>query len=291
MPSPARWPWPLWVELAATTNRQHWAYAATVRGLLEREGYQLIEAGSLTPDAQTEAQQIAAQLQEISADAQDAADLAVRSAELLSDAEALELQRKRRHSPAQRAQLARWRIAKAWGLGEATPSTAVLEADRQQLSQRLRFGWTLGSIAARQLQARADQATAARLSHQGKAWRPDLCRDLVGPRITAADALGLPDWLTRGDWVTARDPRLLELQARATACRGDLAQVLGVSPGKTGTATLRRLLRLTGRRLEAERVRNGPDRGDYRYRVVAEALPGGVMVERLQGVWAHSAAG
>nr|WP_192963025.1 hypothetical protein [Microcystis aeruginosa] len=38
-------PWlPLWAELAATTNRQHWAYAATVRGLLEREGYRLIEA-------------------------------------------------------------------------------------------------------------------------------------------------------------------------------------------------------------------------------------------------------
>jgi hypothetical protein len=281
-------PWlPLWAELAATTNRQSKAYGATVRGLLEREGYQLLEAAALTPAEASEAAAIGAELQAITATAQAADDAAVMAAELLSDREAQAIERKRRRTPAERAQLARWRIGKAWGLGSTPPTAELLEADRDRLSQRLRFGHTLQSLEARQLQARADQATAARLNHHGKAWAPDLCRQLVGPKLTAADALRLPAWLSRGDWFTEKDPRLVDLQTHATAAAALLRQCLGVSPGKTGTATLRRLLRLTGHRLEAHRCRSGPDRGAYRYRVVAEALPAGVTVEQLQQAWAE----
>lgn len=278
-------PWlPLWLKLAAISNRQAAAYGATVRGLLEREGYELVEAGALDPMQAAEAAAIGAELEQISDDAQAAEDAAVIAAPLLSDREALELQRRRRRTPAQRAQLARWRISKGWGLGPAAPSPEVLEADRDRLSQRLRFGHTLQSLDARQLQARADQATAARLSHQGKAWAPDLCRELVGPRIAAADALGLPGWLSRGDTFTADDPALIRLQATATAAANDLRQALGVSPAKTGTGTLRRLLRLTGHRLEAHRCRTDGERA-WRYRVVAEPLPYGATVEQLHRAW------
>jgi hypothetical protein len=279
-------PWlPLWLKLAAISNRQAAAYGATVRGLLEREGYQLVEAGALTPEATADAKEIAEQLQQISDNAQNAEDQAVITAPLLTDEEGHKLSNERRRlEPAERAQLTRWQIGKAWGLGDAAPTPELLEADRDKLNERRRFGWTLGSLDARHLQARADHSAASRLRAHGGAWAPDLCRELVGPKITAADALGLPAWLSRGDWFTAKDPRLLELQANATAAAGDLRQVLDVSPGKTGTATLRRLLRLAGHRLEAKRSREEGDRS-WRYRVVAEALPAGVMVERLQEVW------
>ncbi len=283
-------PWlPLWHKLAAISNRQAGAYGATVRGLLEREGYELVEAGVLDPIEAAEAAAIGAELQQISDDAQAAEDRAVMSAELLSDREAQAIERKRRRTPAERAQLARWRLSKAWGLGAATPSPELLEADRDRLCQRRRFGWTLGSIEARQLQARADALTAARLSHHGKTWAPDLCRELEGPRIAAADALGLPAWLSRGDWFTAKDPRLLDLQATTEAHRSSCVQALGCTPAKTATATLRRLLRLTGHRLEAHRCRIDGARA-WRYRVVPEALPAGITVEQLQQAWAEQLA-
>jgi hypothetical protein len=164
---------------------------------------------------------------------------------------------------AEKAQLSRWRISKRWGLGATAPSLEVLEADREQRSKRSRFGWALQSIEARGLVARFNQATAQELVPKGEAWTPDLCRELIGPKLAAADALGLPAWLGRSDWFEANDPQLLELQATATAQSGTITQVLGVSPAKTATTTLRRLLRLCGFELEAHRLR-GPDGRPWR---------------------------
>ena len=279
-------PWlPLWAELAAACNRKALAYGATVRGLLEREGYRVIEAAALTPEAEAEAQQIGAELEEIAAAGQAADDAAVMAAELLTEAAAAELQqRRRRLQPAERAQLARWRIATAWGLSTTAPTAEVIEADRKQRSQRGRFGWALQSIEARQLVASHDQATAQQLAPRGVGWTPDLCRELIGPKLTAAEALRLPDWLHRSDWFTADDQQLAQLQATATACRSSLTQALGVSPGQTATGTLRRLLRLAGYRLEAKRSREAGDRA-YRYRVVPEALPAGVTPQQLEAAW------
>jgi hypothetical protein len=42
--------------------------------------------------------------------------------------------------PAEKAQLAHWRIIKCWSLGASAPSLEVLEADREQRSKRSRFG-------------------------------------------------------------------------------------------------------------------------------------------------------
>jgi len=279
-------PWlPLWAKLAAATNRKAQAYRATVLGLLEREGYEISAAAALSCEAAADAQLIGAQLKAIAADGQAAADATVQAAELLSDQQATELQKyRRRLQPAEKAQLARWRIAKAWGLGRAAPTTELLEADREQRSQRGRFGWALQSLEARQLVARHDQQTAQQLAPNGTAWTPDLCRELIGPKLAAADALGLPGWLSRGNWFSADDAQLIALQSTAEAHRGSLIQVLGISTAKTGTGTLRRLLRLAGYRLEAHRSRIDGER-DWRYRVVSEPLPDGVSSQQLERAW------
>lgn len=287
-------PWlRLWAQLGAIRNRQRLAYRATVRGLLEREGYDATEAAPLAGPAVAVAEAAAAALEAIAAEAQAADDAAVIAAEPLTAAEARELARKRKRTPAERAQLARHRIAEAWGLGADDPTPALLEADREGLSRRARMGWILGSLEARQLVAKHDQATAATLAPDGRAWAPDLCRETIGPKITAADALGLPAWLARSDssdgsepaaWFTAADPTLLQLQATATAHGASLRQVLGVSPGKRGITTLRQLLALAGHRLEAKRSRADGARA-WRYRVVAEALPDGADPARLLAAW------
>lgn len=67
-----------------------------------------------------------------------------------------------------------------------------------------------------------------------------------------------------------------------------MTQVLGVSPAKTGRATL---LGLCGYRLESTRIRGGAGRGAYSYRVVAEALPVGVTFEQLEGAWSEQLTG
>lgn len=279
-------PWlPLWAELASASNRKAMAYGATVRGLLEREGYRVIEADALDPEAESHARAVSIRLREIAELQQEAEDHDTITAQLLTDAQAAELQqRRRRLQPAEAAQLRRWRIAKAWGLGADAPTAKVIEADREHRSQRGRFGWALQSLEARQLVASHDQAMARQLAPRGIAWQPDLCRELIGPKLTAADALGLPVWLRRSDWFTADDQQLTDLQALATTHAAGLSQVLGVSAGKTATGTLRRLLKLAGYRLEAQRTREAGDRA-WRYRVVLEALPKGIRLEQIEAAW------
>jgi len=281
-------PWlPLWARLGAARNGQRLAYRSTVGALLEREGYDATEAAPLVGDAVAVADAAAAALKEIATEAQAAADAAVIAAEPLTAAEARKLSRKRKRSPAEQAQLARYRIAEAWGLGADAPTLAILEATRERLSHRARMGWILRNLEARQLVAKHDHAVAQALAPNRRHWAPDLCRETIGPKVTAADALGLPGWLERGErgeWFTATDAQLLELQATATAHGGSLLQVLGVSTSKRATTTLRALLALAGHRLESKRNREDGDRA-RRYRVVPEALPNGADPGRLVMAW------
>ena len=278
-------PWlPLWAELAALRNGQRLGYRATVVALLKREGYQSREAEALVGDAAAMGQAAGTFLAAIATEAQAAADAAVIEAQPLSDAEALELTRKRHRSPAERAQLARHRVARAWGLGASPPTAELLEADRERRSQRGRFGWILRTPEARPLLARHDLAVAQALAPAGRGWAPDLTRELLGPRVAVAEALDLGAWLKRRDWFTADDPELLQLQARCSISPGPLRQILGVSPGKRGTTTLKALLALAGYRLEAQRCRVDGERA-WRYRVIPEALPPGASEAQLEAAW------
>lgn len=310
-------PWlPCWAHLAATLNGQRLAYRATVLALLEREGYRIEAAAELPPQQQATAGRIADQLQAIAAANQFRADQVVIQAEPITDKEAAELAKRSRLSPVDRAKLQRHRIATAWGLGSEPPTPELLESDRDGLDRRLRFGWMVRSAEAHQLVARADLAAAQALAPDGVSWSPDLCRELQGPRLAAADALGLPRWLERAEsaeWFTADDPELLELHklfADQQRPEGDetleaeaerrtqnqrrrwrrevLATTLGISPGKRATTTLRQLLALAGYRLESERRRSGGGRlssASYRYRVVREALPAGADPFALVAAW------
>ncbi|MFM7269068.1 MAG: hypothetical protein ACKOZT_10875, partial [Cyanobium sp.] len=281
-------PWlRLWARLGAHGNRQRLAYRATVRGLLEREGYDATDAAELAAAGLAAAAAAAEALSAIASEAQATADAATIAAEPLTAPEAAALARKRKRSPAEQAQLARYRVAVAWGLGADPPTPAILEADREQLSRRLRFGWALQSLEARQLVAQHDQTVATASAYNRRPWAPDLCRETIGPKITAADALGLPAWLARvegGEWFSAADPQLLQLQALATTHAAMVRQVLGVSPGRRAITTLRGLLALAGHRLEAHRCRVDGERA-WRYRVMAEALPDGVDPPRLEAAW------
>lgn len=274
-----------WAALAASRNRARLAYSATVRGLCEREGWDVIAtADAPSVDLEVIAQTVSVELETIATDAQAAEDRAVIEAEPLTTAEAAELNKRRQLSPAERAQLQRHRIAAAWGLGAADPTPELLEAHRDRRSERGRLGWLLGCLEARQQVAAHDARRRQQLAPRGRGWAPDLARELLGHKITASDALGLPAWLTRGDWFGADDAELLKLHATAEAHRSDLTQTLGVSPGKRATTTLRALLRACGHRLEARRTGRGKDRA-WEYRISPEPLPAGASEPRLQLAW------
>jgi hypothetical protein len=66
-----------WLELAALKNRQRLAYAATVAGLLEREGWAIEAPPEPTPAAIAAAAMAADQLAAIALDAQTAEDAAL----------------------------------------------------------------------------------------------------------------------------------------------------------------------------------------------------------------------
>ncbi|MFN7230187.1 MAG: DUF3854 domain-containing protein [Synechococcaceae cyanobacterium] len=269
-----------WLELAATRNAQSHAYACTVAGLLRSEGWAVADPTGLASSPLT--REARAELEVIARAATDAADGAVIAAPMPTDAEAAELAKRRRLSPAERAQLQRHRIARRWGLGTAPPTPELLEADRQRLGHRLRFRWLLEQTDRRELAAAHDRRRAAQLAPTGTAWAPDLVRELVGHQLAAAETLGLAAWLEgAGEWITGTDARLLQLQTLATAHASSLRATLRVSPGKRASGTLRALAGLIGCRLEARRHRcGGGDRG-WSYRLVPEPLPAGVDCAQL----------
>jgi len=282
-----------WLELAVIRNRQSYAYSATVAGLLDAEGWAVTAAPPARPTLAEGAliEEATADLQEIADAAQAAEDAAVIAAEPITTSEAAELAKRRRLSPADRAKLQRHRIAQAWGLGAAAPTPELLEAHREGLGHRMRLGWILQNIEARQLAASHDRKRAQQLAPDGKGWAPDLTRELLGHKLAAADALGLPRWMDRtGEWFSADDARLLELQTLATTHGGTLRAALGVSPGKRSSGTLRSLLRLVGLQLESRRKRSGNGQRGWWFRVVPDPTMvrlSGIEPERLQAAWAE----
>jgi ribonuclease HI len=278
-----------WLEMAAHRNRQVHAYSATIAALLDAEGW----AVTTTPADQDPALVAMASLDlgEIAEAAQAAEDAAVMAAEPITTAEAAELADKRRHTPEERAQLQRHHVAARWGLGAADPTPELLAADREHLSQRLRFAWIMQDLHYRQLAAGHDQRRAQQLTSTGNAWAPDLSRELLGHKIAAADALGLPAWLNRREWICSDDQQLQELQATATTHAASMAAQLGVGPGKRASGTLRALARLCGFRVESRRARCGNGRRGWQYRITPEALPAGADLQQLATAWAAQLTG
>lgn len=273
-----------WLELASLKNRQAGAYAVTVAGLLRREGWKVADPAGLASSPLT--REAAADLEVIAAAATAAADAAVIAAEPLTDAEAAELGKRRRLSEEERAQLKRHRIATRWGLGADPPTPEVLEADREGMARPLRFRWLLEQSDRRELATAHDRHRSAQLAHTGQAWAPDLVRELLGHKLAAAEALGLPGWLEGvGEWIAGTDARLQLLQTTATAHASSLRAVLGVSPGKRASGTLRALAGLIGCRLEARRHRCGNGARGWSYRLMPEPLPAGVDSARLVVGW------
>lgn len=279
-----------WLEIAAARNAQAAAYAPSVAAMLAAEGW-----AAATPEglaAHPLAAEAGADLEVIATAATAAADATVIGAEPLSDREAAALAKRRRLEPSERAALQRHTIARRWGLGADPPTPEILEASRQGLDRRARFRWLVSTPEARDLARAHDRRRAAQLAATGQApWAPDLMRELLGHKLAAADALGLPAWLDRaGEWISDTDSQLLQLQALATAHAGTMRAALGVGPGKRASGTLRAVARLLGCQLEARRHRCGGRQQAWSYRLVPEALPPGADATRLQAAWADELA-
>jgi len=279
-----------WAELGAHRNRQRLAYAATIAGLLQREGWELQAPEPERADAEALARSIAESLGEITDLALWAEDAAVIEAEPLTPEEAEALARRRTLPPDERAALQRHRLALRWGLGAAAPSPALLEADRAGLRDRLRLGWLLTTPEALALVSEHDRQRIAALDAAGRPFEPDRLRVALSPRIAALQALGVPRLLERfaaGETIAATDPAVLELHATATAHRGQVLTALGISPRKLPTGTLRALLEAIGWRLEQTgRIKaRGTSRDAYTYSARREALPEGVEAEALAAAW------
>jgi hypothetical protein len=277
-----------WAELGAYRNRQRHAYRATIAGLLEIEGWQL-QAPGPEPCTATGAQ-AGADLAAIAADAQAAEDRAVLTAELLSDAEAAKLQRRRQITPEERAALDRYRLAERWAIGTAAPSLQLLEADRDGLRDRLRLGWILATTEALALIPGHDQQRIAALDPTGQPFAPDRLRVALGPKVAAMVALGVPQLVARfaaGEVIAATDQAVTDLHTTATAHRAQLVAATGCSPGKLPTGTLRALLQACGWELQrAGRIKaRGTGRDALTYRAQRVALPEGVTAEALEAAW------
>ena len=277
-----------WAELGAHRNRQRHAYRATLRGLLQAEGWQLQEPEA-EPDPE-HASELHKELGAIAAAAQADEDRALIEAEPITPDEAAELARRRDLSEAERAQLARFRLAQRWGLGAADPTPELLQADRDGLADRLRLGWLLATPDALALIPCHDQQQLAMLDSEGRPFEPDRARVALAPKVAALQALQLPQLLARfaaGETIAATDPAVLELHATATAHRQQLAAATRLSAAALPSGTLRALLRAVGWQLvKAGRIKaRGTDRDAYEYTAQRVALPAGVDAAALAAAW------
>lgn len=284
-----------WGELGAIRNRQSFAYRATAAGLLEREGWELQAPGSdPCPEA---AATITEELRAIRDGKREAKQQAVLAAEPLTAPEAAKLERRRTLEPSEAAALERYRLADRWALGGSPPSLEVLDADREGLADRLRWGWILSTPEALPLVLPHDWLAIARLDSRGRPFAPDRLRETLAPKVGALLGLGTEDrprvlmeLLERfagGEVISATDPALLALHTAATAHRRELAAAVGISPGKLPTGTLRNLLRAIGWKLQrGGRIHaRGDDRGVCTYSAAPIALPEGVSGEALAAKW------
>jgi hypothetical protein len=277
-----------WAELGAHRNRQRFAYAATIAGLLQAEGWELQPEGPAPcPDAGAQAGE---DLRDIAEAAQLAADQAVIAAPLLEPTAAAVLQRRRKLEPDERAAFDRFRLAERWGLADAPPSLQLLEADRDGLRDRLRLGWLLSTPAALALIPAHDAAAVAALDRTGRPFAPDRLRVALAPKVAALQALGLPQLLERfaaGETIAATDPAVIALHTTATAHRSQLAAAAGLSPRKLASGTLRALLEACGwQLLSAGRIKaRGDGRDAYAYRAQRVELPEGVEAQALAAAW------
>lgn len=282
-------PWlRLWGELAALQNRQRFDFRRAVLGLLKREGYELVWHKC---EARAQARQISGELKEIASQRGLEADLAIIETPLISSEEAFQLKRERRQlTPCEQNKLMRWKVAEAWALGEQPPTLALLEAHRDGLHRRLRWGWLLLNPEGRSAALRTDEGQARKVL--GQAWAPDLCSALQGPRLAAADLLRLPQWLERskrGEWFTAEEPELKLLDQSFSEHATTIVQVLGLEgTAKKPITELKRLLELAGYKLESSRRRCGKGRDEPAttfYRIVRVELPEGASLEAMEAEW------
>ena len=282
-------PWlELWGELGALQNRQRLGYREAVLGLLKAEGYEI------TIEYAVDKQQAAAvndQLHDIAMWNGLEQDEALIETPLISQEEASALKSARRQLTAEEQRLlTRWRVAHDWALGERTPTLALLEAHRDGLHRRLRWGWQLLNKDGRSAAAVDDENEAARRAG-GNYWAPDLCLRLHGPRFALADLLRLPQWLERGqrgEWFSAEDPELLALHAAIADHKGLVAQIMGVQSAQRATTELEQLLTLAGHKLECRRRRCGKGRtapSTRFYRVVPQDLPQGASLAAMEAQW------
>lgn len=280
-------PWlPLWARLAALQNLTRQNYRQAVVELMRREGYNVLACAVPDPMAQAEAKVAAATLRDLAQAAEAEAQTAVISAELLSQEAAIELQSARRRlNPAEKAQLQRWRISKAWGLGQTAPTPEVLEAHADGTHHKVVMHWAVTDPTAAPAIAAHDRRQAREQAPSGVAWAPDLTAATIGTKVALTRALGLTQWLGRDGWFCADDPELVGLVAEVLAHRSAITQVLGLRPGSRPTTVLRQLLGLAHHRLEARRIKASTGRDAYQYRVVPCPMPAGITAEQVVGAW------
>ena len=292
-------PWlRLWASMAAQQNRMRRTFRATVLAVLQREGYAVEDAAALDPLATADAKVAGAQLRDLADAAAAEAQAAIVAAPVLTDKEAQALQAcRRRLTPSEKVALKRWRVDRAWRLQGAAPSAELLEAHEDGAHLKVVRRWAVTDPTADTVVARHDRDVARDLAPIGRAWAPDLADGLLGPKVAALRALGVPAWLQRGDWFGADDPALAALAKVVRENANDVAQrlglrpgrkVLGLKPGRKVLTVLRQLLALVGARLAVERRRQGAGRtaaASYRYRVTLLPLPDGITADTLVAAW------
>ncbi|MFM7549005.1 MAG: DUF3854 domain-containing protein, partial [Cyanobacteriota bacterium] len=148
-----------WAELAAQRNAQAHAYAATIAGLLEREGWAVETPAAQCPGTLADAARgIREALGEIAGANKAAEELATLTAEPIDATAAAELHKRRRDlTPDEQASLDRYQLLARWGLLEHTPqlinrkgnpnNTArwLFDAEDDNIRRKLREGWILNT--------------------------------------------------------------------------------------------------------------------------------------------------
>ena len=273
-----------WGEMAATRNRQRFAYGQTIVELLKLEGWTVADEYELEHHEQ--GKDVKDDISELIQRHEKAHAKSLAKAPIIAAHEARELRKRRKLDEAERLSLERFNLTERWNIqSDDEINVGLIRADADGLRKRIRLGYLLLNDEAAALVPDYDKHQIEQLDlEQQKPFSPDRLRVTIGPKLMAMKALRLPALLKRfqaGETIKGNDPAVVKLHIEAMANAAGLKAATGIRPAAKATGTLRSLLRACGWKLQAQGqvMERGADRNVYVYRAMPEKSP--IKIDRL----------
>jgi len=296
-----------WAEAGARRNRQRYCYGSTIVELLKREGWREA-ATSMPPDGAQ--RQRTSEFKEQTETIKRTQVARLVAAETISELEAREISKiaKPQRTEEQKASLERFELEERWCINLEQQKTSALEggvaedmidielvrrySEIKQLEAKgtqhhLELGWIIRNEDLIKQMRIDDSVLIEELDPvERQPFSPDRLRVTISPKVAVLRSLKIHQLIERfenGEIIATSDPLFQAIHSKAQTHSGKVTTALGITPAKTASGTISRLLGICGWQLNSRsRCRQrGSDRDATLYSAAPIAMPDGISYQDL----------